>query len=252
LKFIEDDFLSGRRLDPATDGRPDPRPDVRENAGILGELADDFDFSQPPRPPVLLPVHPVTTLTTGVPYPPRTPSAVPRDHGAAVGWGRPWTDGGLPITAYVVTPYVGGFAQPAKIYKVTTPKQTIAGLRNSTTFTFKVAAINANGVGPSSLVSNVVTVGTPTAPQAPHAVAGDGRTKLSWLAPTRSNGAPITGYVITPYSDGIAQESVRFMSTATSDTIAGLPSGTAYTFTVAARNSRGVGPASSMSAVVAP
>ncbi len=57
-KFIEDDFLGGARLDPATDGRPDPRPDVRENAGVLGNLAADFDFSQPPRPPVLLSTHP--------------------------------------------------------------------------------------------------------------------------------------------------------------------------------------------------
>ena len=57
-KFIEDDFLGGSRLDPATDGRPDPRPDVRENASILGNLAADFDFSQPPRPAVLLPTHP--------------------------------------------------------------------------------------------------------------------------------------------------------------------------------------------------
>ena len=57
-KFIEDDFLGGARLDPATDGRPDPRPGVREDAGILGDLASDFDFSQPPRPAVLLPTHP--------------------------------------------------------------------------------------------------------------------------------------------------------------------------------------------------
>ncbi|HYB17519.1 MAG TPA: alkaline phosphatase family protein [Streptosporangiaceae bacterium] len=57
-KFIEDDFLGGARLDPATDGRPDPRPDVREDAKILGNLLSDFDFSQPPRPPVLLPTHP--------------------------------------------------------------------------------------------------------------------------------------------------------------------------------------------------
>jgi phospholipase C len=57
-KFIEDDFLGGVRLDPATDGRPDPRPDVRENASILGNLAADFDFSQPSRPAVLLPTHP--------------------------------------------------------------------------------------------------------------------------------------------------------------------------------------------------
>jgi phospholipase C len=58
LKFIEDDFLHGRRLDPATDGRPDPRPDVRERAPILGDLRTDFDFAQAPRPPLLLPPHP--------------------------------------------------------------------------------------------------------------------------------------------------------------------------------------------------
>jgi phospholipase C len=58
VKFIEDDFLGGQRLDPATDGRPDPRPDVRENATQLGDITQAFDFSQPPRPPVVLPVHP--------------------------------------------------------------------------------------------------------------------------------------------------------------------------------------------------
>lgn len=57
-KFIEDIFLSGARLDPGTDGRPDPRPDVRENAKILGNLASDFDFSQRPRRPLILPTHP--------------------------------------------------------------------------------------------------------------------------------------------------------------------------------------------------
>jgi phospholipase C len=63
-KFIEDDFLHGQRLDPATDGRPDPRPDVRENAKVLGDLTADFDFSRPPRKPTPLPVHPRTTLLT--------------------------------------------------------------------------------------------------------------------------------------------------------------------------------------------
>jgi phospholipase C len=58
LKFIEDDFLDGARIDPTTDGRPDPRPDVRENAAILGDLRADFDFSQAPRPPVILEPRP--------------------------------------------------------------------------------------------------------------------------------------------------------------------------------------------------
>jgi len=58
VKFIEDDFLGGRRIDPATDGRPDPRPDVRENAPVLGNLVNDFDFGQKPRSPLILPLHP--------------------------------------------------------------------------------------------------------------------------------------------------------------------------------------------------
>ena len=55
LKFIEADFLGGQAIDPASDGRPDPRPDVREQAAILGDLRDDFDFDQEPRPPLVLP-----------------------------------------------------------------------------------------------------------------------------------------------------------------------------------------------------
>jgi phospholipase C len=53
-KFIEDVFLGGQRLDPATDGRPDSRPDVRETEPGLGDLALDFDFNQRPLPPVVL------------------------------------------------------------------------------------------------------------------------------------------------------------------------------------------------------
>ena len=58
LKFIEDDFLGGQRIDPANDGRPDRRPAVRENAAILGDLTEDFDFDQEPRPALILPTNP--------------------------------------------------------------------------------------------------------------------------------------------------------------------------------------------------
>ncbi|HTD47173.1 MAG TPA: alkaline phosphatase family protein [bacterium] len=58
VKFIEDDFLGGRRIDPKTDGRPDRRPDVRENLPQLGNLVEDFDFNQPPRAPLVLPINP--------------------------------------------------------------------------------------------------------------------------------------------------------------------------------------------------
>jgi phospholipase C len=62
LKFIEDDFLDGMRLDPKTDGRPDPRPSVRETAPQLGDLVNDFDFNHQPLPPLILPEHPKTDL----------------------------------------------------------------------------------------------------------------------------------------------------------------------------------------------
>ncbi len=54
LKLIEDRFLGGQRLDPATDGRPDSRPTVRENEAILGDLSTIFDFTQEPLPPLIL------------------------------------------------------------------------------------------------------------------------------------------------------------------------------------------------------
>jgi len=65
LKFIEDDFLGGQRLDPRTDGRPDRRPDVRESLPILGNLVADFNFHRRPRPPELLPMFPPLTTRSG-------------------------------------------------------------------------------------------------------------------------------------------------------------------------------------------
>ena len=83
LKFIEDDFLEGQRLNPKTDGRPDSRPDVREEAPGLGNLESDFDFNQPPRAPLLLPVEPAPGPASC------PPGSVPSTLGGAVsGSGR--------------------------------------------------------------------------------------------------------------------------------------------------------------------
>jgi len=58
LKFFEDIFLGGQRIDPNIDGRPDPRPTVRESASQLGDLLQEFDFSQQPLGLVILLVNP--------------------------------------------------------------------------------------------------------------------------------------------------------------------------------------------------
>jgi phospholipase C len=54
LRFIEDIFLDGARLDPKTDGRPDNRPTVRETVPELGNLLGEFDFTQTPNAPLVL------------------------------------------------------------------------------------------------------------------------------------------------------------------------------------------------------
>jgi phospholipase C len=58
LRLIEDRFLGGERLDPATLSRPDSRPTVREEAPILGDLSTEFDFAQTPIPPLILDPRP--------------------------------------------------------------------------------------------------------------------------------------------------------------------------------------------------
>ena len=58
LRFIEDDFLGGERIDPAADGRPDSRPFVAETTPGVGDLLADFNFTQKPLPPLILPPRP--------------------------------------------------------------------------------------------------------------------------------------------------------------------------------------------------
>jgi hypothetical protein len=248
LKFIEDDFLDGQRLDPNTDGRPDPRPDVRENAAVLGDLASDFDFTQDPRPPLLLPVHPATTLTSVVPFAPRSPSGAPGTGSgvATVQWKAPISDGGSPITGYRIFPFIGSTVQSAKITTVSAGARSamIGGFTNGQRYTFKVAAINAKGVGLRSVATLPITVGTPSAPRSPTAVPGNSAATISWN-PSAINGSGITSYTITAYRN-FSVASVFQLSDpgATTATMPGLANRGIYTFTVSASNARGAGPES--------
>ncbi|WP_096301203.1 fibronectin type III domain-containing protein [Jatrophihabitans sp. GAS493] len=85
--------------------------------------------------------------------------AVAGNKTASVQWNAP-TDGGAPITSYQVTPYIGTTAQDPVLVSGGNPvatSTTVTGLSNGTTYTFKVAATNAVGTGPSSTASNAVT-----------------------------------------------------------------------------------------------
>ncbi len=79
LRFIEDDFLESERLNPKTDGREDSRPEVSEEAPGLGNLEEDFDFTQPPRAPLLLSPEPPPGQASCPPgsIPPGAPAPAP-------------------------------------------------------------------------------------------------------------------------------------------------------------------------------
>jgi Phosphoesterase family/Fibronectin type III domain len=241
IKFIEDDFLDGARLDPLTDGRPDPRPTVRENVSILGDLANDFDFNQSPRPPELLPVHPVTTLTSVAPFGPITIFAKPGNGGATVQWTAPFTDGGSPITGYTVTAFINGAPRRTMTFNSAATSETVTGLTNGATYTFKASAINAHGVGLLSNMTSPIRVGVPAEPTLLTATPGDGKAILRWQ-PAADHGARINGYTITLTTRSASASPRIWRTKATGITVA-LPNAKTASFRVVATNGRGRGAA---------
>ena len=99
--------------------------------------------------------------------------------------------------------------------------------------------------------ASYVYASAPAAPAAPTATAGPGSATVSWTAPP-ANGSPITGYVITPFLNGVAQSPQSFDASTTTRTLTGLTAGGTYRFTVAAVNAIGTGPASPQSNAVVP
>ena len=194
---------------------------------------------------------PVTPAT--VPSAPLAVNGVAGDGQVVLSWTPPAQDGGDPVTAYSVTPYIGFIAQPVTTFTSPLTTETITGLTDGTAYTFAVTATTDAGTGPASSLSAPVTPATvPSAPLAVNGVAGDGQVVLSWTPPAQDGGDPVTAYSVTPYIGFIAQPVTTFTSPLTTETITGLTDGTAYTFAVTATTDAGTGPASSLSAPVTP
>jgi photosystem II stability/assembly factor-like uncharacterized protein len=85
-------------------------------------------------------------------------SAIGGDAQATLTWSAPVDDGGSPITAYQVTPYLGVIAQTPITFNSNATTQVVAGLTNNKSYTFRVAAKNLIGLGPDSTPSNLVAL----------------------------------------------------------------------------------------------
>jgi hypothetical protein len=184
-----------------------------------------------------------------VPGAPTNVTATAGNAQAKVSFSEPSSNGASAITGYTVTtnPPAGIDINAGS----TLLAHTITGLTNGTAYTFSVQTRNAAGTGTASSPSNSVTpADVPGAPTNVTATAGNAQAKVSFSEPSSNGGSAITGYTVT--TNPPAGTDVNAGSTLLAHTITGLTNGTAYTFSVQARNAAQTGPSSSPSNSVTP
>ncbi|MFE8602718.1 FG-GAP-like repeat-containing protein [Archangium violaceum] len=172
-----------------------------------------------------------------VPGAPPRPSVVRGDGQVRVNWTEPGSDERWPITGYLVTAHPQGLQVTAD---ASARSAVVGGLSNGEASTFTVRALNAVGEGLDSPASlSVVPATVPSAPASVEATVTIRRASITWSPPASTGGVLVRNYVVTLEPDGLARE-------VDADTrgfeYSGLKDGTAYTFTVAARNEVGEGP----------
>jgi hypothetical protein len=119
-------------------------------------------------------------------------------------------------------------------------------------YSFRVVATNAVGTGPEGTAGSATPRTVPGAPHIGTPTAAAAAAKVYWAAPTSDGGAAVTSWTVRAYRGTTLVKSATATAGARSLTITGLSNGTAYTFTVAARNAAGPGPLSGKSAAVTP
>jgi len=168
--------------------------------------------------------------------------ATPGDEKVTLTWEAPSDNGGLAITRYFVegAPFGGCETLGER-------SCTIEGLDNGTSYTFTVRAANSAGLSPQSAPSSpAIPFGKPKPPTGVKATPGQESATITWT-PGSDNGRPILEYIVTAAPGG------NGCSTSTTNCLVdGLTGGTAYTFTVKARNAAGESSASQPSDAVTP
>src|SRR2546428_626765 len=109
------------------------------------------------------------------------------------------------------------------------------GLTASTTYTYRVSAMNSLGTGSPSNTASATTQTASTIPGAPTSLVANtvssSQINLSWTAPANNGGSAITGYKIERSTDGGSSWSppVNTSSTATTYPDTGLTASKTYT-----------------------
>jgi len=200
-----------------------------------------------------LTVGPVVPRT--VPGKPRNLKATPRNGSISLSWLAPSSNGGNPLTDYVIELW-NGSAWSTVIDGVNTDlSYTITGLLNGTGYKVRVSAQNEAGTGLALATAKPVKpyLSLPTAPKTVKAVASSSALIVTWKAPANDGGSDLTDYLVEWSTNGLTWSSAN-AGTALTYTITGLVPGTAYRVRVSATNTvqAGYGPAGSIAKPVKP
>jgi fibronectin type 3 domain-containing protein len=221
----------------------------------------------------------VRAVPLTVPTAPTGLTAVPGNGQVALSWAAPASDGGSPVTGYIIyqgTSPGGETGTPVKGSPVTATSHTVTGLTNGTTYYFKVVAVNAAGLSPLSEEASakllIVPSSTPPSSTPPSstppstapastappstapastapafapptglaAAAGDTKVRLSWTAPVSDGGSSVIRYnVYVTAAPGVQGATVQGSTTSNDVTVTNLTNGTVYYFMVTAVNASG-------------
>ena len=201
---------------------------------------------------------PITTIThIVVPDAPLIESVVAGNASAVVTWSAPKSDGGAPVTSYIIQ-FSNNYGRRWVAYKrpnSTVLSQNITGLTNGQKYVFKVQAINSAGKSANSVMTApVLPASPPSAPTITSVVRGNACALVSWIRPFATGGEAIRSYNVFSSANSGRDWSllVRAPSTATNVLVPDLTNGTAFVFKIEAVNSIGIGHFSKISYPVVP
>jgi len=196
-----------------------------------------------------------TTFNT-VPQPPTNLSATAISSSQInLSWTAPSNNGGSAITGYKIERSTDG-GSTWSISNTASTTYSDTGLVHSTTYTYRVSAINQVGSSqPSNTVSATTFNTVPTPPAGLKATAQLLQIDLSWNAPSDDGGTPVTGYMIERSTDNGNTWSVTVASTGNAGTTYSdtsvLPL-TTYTYRVSAINDVGTSDPSNTASATTP
>ena len=190
----------------------------------------------------------------GVPLSPSSITGAGTGGSTTIEWIVPTSDGGSPITDYVIEYRVAssGTWTTFSDGTSTATSATITGLSAGNAYEFRVSAKNLIGNSLPSFSSPVIET-LATAPSISSVTGASEKVTVAWNAPTHLGSGTLTDYEVTAYdAAGNVAGSCNPASGQRTCEITGLDNGASYTFKVAAITSVGSSAQSSASAVVVP